>query len=223
MSWWVATFWEMNPMFLVSWVFWVIFSICLHELAHGWAAIRQGDDTPIHTGHMTWNPMVHMGPTALILFALFGFTYGMMPVDPSRFRGRYGEAFVAAAGPLCNLLQFVILMLVLVPWVAFAERAGVDETFFKNMQTFLFVGGAINLLGFCFNLIPIPPLDGWRIACNFSRPFAELWQGERGAVMGFIGFALIFLVGGRYVFSFALETTAAVRNGGAWILEMIFA
>ena len=217
MNWWVATFWEMDPMFLVAWVFWVIASICLHELAHGWAAIRQGDDTPIHTGHMTWNPMVHMGGTALILFAIFGFTYGAMPVDPSRFRSRYGDAFVAAAGPLCNLLQFGTLMTALILWVSFGS--GLDPTFFKNMQTFLFVGCAINLLGFLFNLIPVPPLDGWRIASDFSRAYASLWQGEKGAVIGLIAFTLLFLFGGRYVFSFVLATTVIVRDIGVTLLS----
>lgn len=221
MNWWVMTFWREDPMLLVSWVFWVIFSICLHELAHGWAAIRQGDDTPIHTGHMTWNPMVHMGPTALILFALFGFTYGLMPVNPSRFRSRYGDAMVAAAGPVCNLLQFAVVMLVLIPWSAFAERPGIDPTFFKNMQTFLTVGAAINLLGFMFNLIPIPPLDGWRIACDFSRAYSDLWQGERGAVLGFIGFAAIFFFAGGWIFGFAVGTTLVVRELGAGLLASV--
>ena len=70
MSWWVKDAYEISPIFLYSWIFWVIFSIVCHELAHGWAAIRVGDDTPIHTGHMTWNPVVHMGTTSLIMLGL---------------------------------------------------------------------------------------------------------------------------------------------------------
>ena len=60
MDWWVAELLRDSPMLLASWVVWVIGSIVLHELAHGWAAIRQGDDTPRALGHMTWNPIVHM-------------------------------------------------------------------------------------------------------------------------------------------------------------------
>ncbi|HBS28903.1 MAG TPA: site-2 protease family protein, partial [Phycisphaerales bacterium] len=56
MTWWIAALLQSNPALLVSWVVWVIGSIVLHELAHGWAAIAQGDRTPIETGHMTWNP-----------------------------------------------------------------------------------------------------------------------------------------------------------------------
>lgn len=54
----------------------VIFSITLHELAHGWAAIWQGDRTPIETGHMTWNPLVHMGWASLLMFAIVGIAWG---------------------------------------------------------------------------------------------------------------------------------------------------
>ena len=74
MHWWVSDYYQHDPMLLVSWIFWVVASIALHELAHGYVAIRCGDDTPYHSGHMTWNPLVHMGQTALIMFALFGFT-----------------------------------------------------------------------------------------------------------------------------------------------------
>ena len=82
---------------VLGWVFWVIFSICLHELAHGWAAIWQGDRTPRETGHMTMNPMVHMGGASLIVFALVGIAWGLMPTDPSRYRwGRRGRIQAAA-------------------------------------------------------------------------------------------------------------------------------
>jgi Zn-dependent protease len=98
----VSDLYQENPVALASWVFWVIASIVLHELGHGIAAIRSGDRTPIDTGHMTWNPLVHMGPISLLCFAILGFCWGAMPVDPSRFRGRYDEAKVAAAGPCMN-------------------------------------------------------------------------------------------------------------------------
>jgi hypothetical protein len=66
---------------LIAWIFWVIFSICLHELAHGWAALWQGDHTPRRLGHMTMNPLVHMGGWSLIAFAIIGIAWGAMPVS----------------------------------------------------------------------------------------------------------------------------------------------
>jgi hypothetical protein len=83
-GWGFAELWEMRPMLAVAWAVWVIASVCLHELSHGVAAIKLGDNTPIYTGHMTWNPLVHMGRMSLIMFALVGLAWGMMPVTPSR-------------------------------------------------------------------------------------------------------------------------------------------
>jgi hypothetical protein len=72
-DWWVLSAYKFGgAALLVSWIFWVIFSITMHELAHGWAALWQGDDTPRRYHRMTLNPVVHMGPVSLIMFALLG-------------------------------------------------------------------------------------------------------------------------------------------------------
>lgn len=189
MEWWVAEAWNQSPVVLGSHVFWVIFSICLHELGHGWAAIRQGDDTPIHTGHMTWNPMVHMGPWSLICFALIGFTWGAMPVNPSRFRSRYGEAIVAFAGPLMNLGLIVAAAFILVVWQRFGPTM-VAEHVFDNVETFLWMGASLNGVLFLFNLIPVPPLDGSRILADFWPSYNNLWATEAARVTGFIAIML---------------------------------
>ena len=76
----------------------------LHELAHGWAAIWLGDQTPVRQGRMTGNPLVHMGPWSLLMLAVAGIAWGQMPIDRTRLRGRHGEAIVAAAGPAMNVL-----------------------------------------------------------------------------------------------------------------------
>lgn len=108
-GWWVEeTLHGAGPWVLLSWIFWVIFSITLHELGHGVAAIRVGDDTPIRLNRMTMNPLVHMGPTSLIVFAVIGIAWGAMPVNPHRFRGKHADALVAAAGPAVNVGLFAI-------------------------------------------------------------------------------------------------------------------
>ena len=111
-GWWIADLWNQGQVVqLASWIFWVIVSICLHELGHGWAAIWEGDDTPRQTGHMTINPMVHMGGYSIIAFLLLGFAWGLMPVNPGNFRHRrWGDAIVAVAGPAVNLILAVILL-----------------------------------------------------------------------------------------------------------------
>src|SRR6056297_3003392 len=97
-GWWISDLLSNQSIngqvWVVSWAVWVILSICLHELAHGWTAIRLGDDTPVVTGHMTWNPIVHMGAFSLFVFAFIGIAWGQMPINPSKLRGRYAESVV---------------------------------------------------------------------------------------------------------------------------------
>jgi hypothetical protein len=70
--------------------FWIIvitiFSICWHELAHGYAALSQGDDNPDRTGHMTANLIIHMGWESIIFLCIGGLAWGAMPVNPAKFR-----------------------------------------------------------------------------------------------------------------------------------------
>ncbi len=69
MTWWVHDLYQQGrTVELISWTFWVIFSITLHELAHGWTAILQGYDTTRRLNRMTLNPFVHMGGMSLIMF-----------------------------------------------------------------------------------------------------------------------------------------------------------
>lgn len=217
MTWWAQRLWEINPAYLGAWVFWVIFSIVLHELAHGVAAIRCGDDTPIVTGHMTWNPLVHMGQTSLILFALCGLCWGMMPVNPSRFRGKYDDAYVAFAGPLVNLCLWVVCILASVIWLVYFKD--VSNPLRENMFMFWTTGAMLNLLLFLFNLAPIPPLDGSRILANFSPPYERFLRTEAGAVASIIGAGVLFWFGGRYFQAQASDATSWTIVHGAALLR----
>lgn len=196
MGWWVADLLQDNPALLVSQIVWVIGSIVLHELAHGWAAIRQGDRTPIETGHMTWNPLVHMGGTSLIVFALVGIAWGAMPVNPSRFRGRYGDVLVSLAGPAMNIALAAVAVVIGVLWTTFA--GGVGEPLWSNFAMFFYAGAFLNVFLAIFNLLPIPPLDGSRILAGFSPAYRRLIESPNAP---FVGLALMVLIvstmGGR--------------------------
>ena len=204
-GWWVLDAWNASPLLLGAWVFWIIFSICLHELGHGWAAIHQGDPTPITSGHMTWNPFVHMGPQSLLLFALVGYCWGAMPVNPWNFRSRYGESIVAAAGPLVNLILAAFNLLCLAVAIRVMHHGSLDAARGQNLFIFLFVGMQINLMLMLFNLIPVPPLDGSRIAANLVPSYRRLLQGDHGNTFATIGFILVFFVFGQQVNRFSSE------------------
>jgi len=190
-SWWVADLWEQDQALLVSWLFWIIFAICLHELAHGWTAIRLGDETPRLTGHMTWNPIVHMGPFSLVALLLLGFAWGAMPVNPSRLRGRHGDAIVSFAGPAMNLSLAVTSAFGVALWRLLAP---IQDPLYTNVASFFSVGVWLNLLLAMFNLFPVPPLDGSRILASYWRGYDRFVGGEHGppfAIMGFIGAIVI--------------------------------
>lgn len=210
-NWWVLNAWEAGPIFLVAWVFWVIFSIVLHELGHGWAAIRQGDTTPIETGHMTWNPLVHMGQTSLIMFALVGIAWGQMPVSPTRFRGRHGDAFVAFAGPFMNLVLFIACSIGGIAYLRLMST--MPEGFAYNLLVFLERGAVLNLALMLFNLLPVPPLDGSRILADFWPRYDELIQSERGQMFTFIAFVVVFMYAGGKIFAFASHA-----NSELWLI-----
>jgi len=195
MSWWVHSVFEsQGPIALLSWIFWVLLSITLHELAHGWAAIWEGDRTPIETGHMSANPVVHMGGFSLVVFALIGVAWGLMPVSPWRFRHRrWGDAIVSAAGPVMNLALACVCLTSLGIW------ARIDPTMLSataapwqnHVSTFLQFGGWLNLVLFALNLLPVPPLDGSRLLSACSSTIRTWYQHPNA---GMAGLALFFLL-----------------------------
>jgi len=140
----------------VSIVFVLIASIVLHELGHALVATWEGDPTPRIRGHLTWNPVVHMGWISIILIAVMGIGWGRTPVTRSMFRHRrWGAVLVSFAGPAVNLLLACVGVLVGV----LAARHGAPERVVEFWETVL----KFNVLLFLFNMIPIPPLDGFSV------------------------------------------------------------
>lgn len=207
-TWWVTDILGDDPsgyIRLLSWIFWVIFSICLHELAHGWAALEQGDDTPRVTGHMTINPLVHMGRMSLLMFALIGIAWGAMPVNPSRFRdGRFGDAKVAAAGPVMNLVLAICALTILGALEATtAGSAAGAAAFIDLLKPFLEIGGRLNIALMALNLLPIPPLDGSTILRSLVPATERIYSHQNVDRFALLALLAVFFFGGQYLFSFA--------------------
>ena len=149
----------------------VLLGIILHEVAHGWAALRCGDPTARMLGRLTLNPLPHIDPvgTAMFVFtALFSpFVFGWakpVPINPRYFRDyRKSMLFVSAAGPLTNMLLAVIfavcLRLLLFAPADFLLQTSTGSFLLQMFQT----GIAANFALAWINLVPIPPLDGGRI------------------------------------------------------------
>jgi Zn-dependent protease len=218
MGWWVADLYNGGQrVLLVSWIFWVIFSITLHELAHGWAALWQGDDTPRRLNRMTLNPLVHMGPFSLLVFAIIGIAWGVMPTDPSRYRWRRrGRIVVAGAGPAMNILLAFLALTLAGVWLRYGPQA---DPLQQNVWVFLVAGGWLNLILAGLNLLPVPPLDGSSILAGLSWRYYRLMHHPQAGMVGMLLIVAIFFSGiGDVLFVAAMDLGAAYAGLVASIL-----
>lgn len=143
----------------------VVISFPVHEFAHAWMAYRLGDSTARYLGRLTLNPIVHFDPLGglmLLASSYAGVGIGWAKPTPVNFanlrNGRTGEAMVAAAGPLSNLV------LALAGGVAFRLLRGAASSPGQfDALNILLIFVEINISLFIFNLIPVPPLDGTRV------------------------------------------------------------
>lgn len=150
--------------------------LTLHEFAHAFVAYKCGDPTPKWNGRLTLNPLAHFDVLGLVLFAFAGFGWAKpVPINPNNFRHyKSGLAFTAVAGVAVNYLSVLIfypLYLLVVVYV---------NTPFALLNDFLYMFTAylwLYSLSFCvFNLIPLPPLDGWRLVEALNRRRGKVFR-----------------------------------------------
>ena len=157
--------------------FFLLLSFPVHEFAHALAAYRLGDSTAKLFGKLTLNPIAHFdqfGGTMLVISILvtgFPLGFAQTPVNPRNLRGRYGEAIVALAGPLSNLLIAAAVAIPLRLILASPDFA-IQQITLISILGFIVQGSII--LGL-FNLIPIPPLDGGTVMLSLVSP-RTAWQ-----------------------------------------------
>lgn len=169
----------------------LIMSVVVHEVSHGLVAERLGDPTARLAGRLTLNPLPHIDPIGsvvvplLLFFTNAGVMFGWarpVPVNPYNLRGKYGEAIVAAAGPLSNIALSVFFGLLI-------RFGGALPDSFLHMATLAVI---INIVLAIFNLVPIPPLDGSKILFAFL-PYHLQSMREALERWGFF-IVLIFIV-----------------------------
>jgi Zn-dependent protease len=155
----------------------VLFAITVHEAAHGYAARRFGDRTAEMLGRLTLNPIKHIDPLGTVVVPLLlllsgsGFIFGWakpVPVSPRNFKNPGKDmAVVAAAGPASNVVMafiWAVIMRLVVAYMSDLGNAG--QALFLMAQ----FGVIINALLAVLNMLPIPPLDGGRVAVGLLPP-----------------------------------------------------
>ncbi|MGH7524059.1 MAG: site-2 protease family protein [Gemmatimonadales bacterium] len=160
----------------------LLFALVAHEFAHGWAALRQGDDTAYKLGRLTLNPFPHIDPIytiampVILLIMTHGqFTFGgakPVPVITRNFRNfRRGDLIVSSAGIVTNiLLALACTALFVVAGEVYVLVGRVGTSTVDALQRMMIWGIQINLILAFFNLIPIPPLDGSRLFYHTLPP-----------------------------------------------------
>lgn len=185
----------MNQIFLIIVL---ILSAVFHEYMHGFVAYKLGDPTAKNAGRLTFNPIKHLDPFGSVILPIimilfnssFLFAWAKpVPYNPFNLRDRkYGDAKVAAAGPLANLALALIFGLIIrfMPFSSFAFNSLLSLVVYVNL--FLMV----------FNLIPIPPLDGSKILSAFLSEENKIkyLSLEKYGLLMVIPFVILF---GEYI------------------------
>jgi Zn-dependent protease len=177
----------------------MLFSIIAHEIAHGYAALKQGDTTALAAGRLTWNPIKHIDLwLTIILPVMLMYTMGMalggakpVPVDPRNYRNlRRGDIIVSLAGVFTNFIIAIAAtgLIALVGMVASAAPG--MTTSLSVVQAMMILAVNLNLALIAFNLIPIPPLDGSHVVKYLLPPSWALYYQR----VGFLGLIILIVL-----------------------------
>jgi Zn-dependent protease len=177
--------------------FFLLLSFPVHEFAHAWTAYRLGDGTAKMFGKLTLNPIAHfdqVGGTMLVLSILltgFPFGFAQTPVNPRNLRGKYGEAIVALAGPLSNLIIAAAVAIPLRIFLSQTDLLRSNPELWTNVLSILHFIVLYSIALGLFNLIPIPPLDGGTIMLSLVPP-RTAWQLR--PILSQYGFLMIIVL-----------------------------
>ena len=205
----------------------LLFSVVVHEVAHAWQALREGDTTARDLGRITLNPIPHLDLMGSIIVPLAlhflpgDFLFGWakpVPVNPHNYRNyRAGDIRVSLAGIVANLCLVAVCAAVLALMAAFggvSADGGASGSIGSTVVMMVTYGAFINLILAYFNLIPIPPLDGSHVLYHLLPP----QLGARYRSMGRYGITLLFLTLVLFPSAFAVALSP-VFLAFRWILS----
>ena len=180
------------------------FTFSVHEFMHAWVAVKMGDDTPRRQGRVTLNPMAHIDPLGAIMLLIAGFGWAKPvqynPNNLKKFKRPTCERLISLAGVTANYITAIVASFLFVFASAYFLKHPADSeksALFQNLiMNFLYYLREYGFLFMAFNLIPIPPLDGYRFISTFV-PYKWRQQFEMISQYSYyIFFALV--IAGRF-------------------------
>ncbi len=172
----------------------ILIGLCFHEFAHGFVSDRLGDPTPKLQGRLTVNPKAHIDPFGFIALLIAGFGWGKpVEIDPRYYKHRRrDELLVALAGIIMNLLiaivfAFIVKIILMISPGIYANAVG------KIIMTILQNVIIINIVLMVFNLLPVPPLDGFNVLTEIFNLRKYDWYYSYYRFGGFLLLLLVFL------------------------------
>lgn len=194
-----------------------ILSLALHELAHGFAAYKMGDDTPKKAGRLSLNPFNHLSTSGFLMFIIIGVGWAKpMPTNPLKYKKyRKGQRLVSIAGVCVNFLLGLISAVILaILFACLGLELVLTNTALYWLYVFLSYMMLVNSCLFMFNMIPLFPLDGFNFVVSFiKKPESKYLK---------FNFAYgIMLLYGIIIFSLVLELFIGI-NIFDWLLRLIY-
>lgn len=201
----------------------MLVSFSVHEFAHAWTAWKFGDDTAYREGRVTLNPLVHLDWVGMLFLLIGGFGWAKpVPVRRSRFKKpRMMNIIVTAAGPISNLILAFLMLLCM----DVLNAMHIVTAYEISEQMFTFIGYwlSINLTLLLFNLIPLPPLDGYRIVEEFLPLRIRIRIQEMAQWTTFLFLLLIFLPPLRAItIGPLLGLGNPILHNMVWVLDKVF-
>jgi Zn-dependent protease len=182
-------FGSLSPAALVGIAVALVVGITFHEFSHALLADQLGDHRPRALGRVSLNPLRHLDPLGALFFLLAGFGWGKpVPVNAYALRpGRTGLTYVAVAGPIAN---FAVAATVAVIFRVLQQAGLLDAPFLREVVALIvYFNVALGL----FNLIPIPPLDGYNVVLPLLPP-RQSFIVQRYAQYGYVALLLLLLL-----------------------------
>lgn len=177
---------------VVAFLLAITIALVLHEFAHAVVALWWGDPTAKLAKRVSLNPARHVEPLGLVFFLLIGFGWAKpVPVNPFNFKNyRWGNFWVSVSGVIVNAILAFVFSFGFFMMITFAPL----NLWTFGVAYFFGFGLLINIAVALFNMLPIPPLDGFNMLASFAKPNNRFMNGMRQS--GFIILILFMLLGG---------------------------